>query len=156
MCPRSLRLSVAATVAALFLGACTSNAATDPVAAGDREPETTTTTTQREDPPGSTTTTTQAEVPQSEIEIRVTEIISEYDGVVTREGTQLTVPAEVLFDFDQDTLRSDAVRALDAIVEVLEFYEDAPVAIIGHTDSVGSASYNQDLSERRAAAVAAY
>lgn len=89
----------------------------------------------------------------SEVEVRVSNIISEYEGTETDVGTLLTVPARVLFDFDEATLRSDARETLDKILEVLGFYEDAPVEVLGHTDACGTEEYNQDLSERRAQAV---
>lgn len=92
----------------------------------------------------------------SEVEVRVAEIISDYDGVTTEAGTTLTVPSEVLFDFDQSDLRDDARARLDQIVEVVDFYGDAPVEVVGHTDSKGEDDYNQALSEDRADAVAQY
>lgn len=92
----------------------------------------------------------------SEVEVRVAKIISEYEGTETDAGTLLTVPTRVLFDFDEATLRPDAQETLDEIVEVLDFYEDAPVEVVGHTDACGSEAYNQDLSERRASAVAEF
>lgn len=92
----------------------------------------------------------------SELE-RIEELESRYDATETEQGeTQLTVPDHVLFDFDSDELRPDASRILDEIAEVIAHYADAPVAIHGHTDSIGDAGYNQALSERRAAAVETY
>lgn len=64
------------------------------------------------------------------------------------------LPADVLFDFDQDRLRPDARASLDRAAELLRGYPDAPVRIHGHTDAKGSASYNDRLSLRRAQAVA--
>lgn len=93
---------------------------------------------------------------RSTAEVRVREIISDYDGRETDQGTVLTVPAEVLFDFDQDTLRPDARDTLVEVVEVLEFYEGAPVEVIGHTDARGAEAYNDALSLRRAEAVRAH
>ncbi len=102
----------------------------------------------------STATTTGGDDVTSEAEVRIREIISDYDGRRTDEGTLMTVPAEVLFDFDEATLRRDAHAALDEILEVLEHYDTAPVEIVGHTDAQGAADYNLGLSERRAEAVA--
>lgn len=88
---------------------------------------------------------------------RVAELESEYDATTTEDDrTQLTVPDHVLFDFDSAELRPEAGEALDDIIEVLEGHDDAPAEIRGHTDNIGSESYNQDLSERRAAAVVDY
>jgi outer membrane protein OmpA-like peptidoglycan-associated protein len=102
----------------------------------------------------SSVTVTEGEDIESSVEIRVGETISSYDGVVTSEGTELSIPSQVLFAVDEATLLPEAESRLDDIVEVLEFYPDAPVEIVGHTDSDGAADYNQDLSERRAQAVA--
>lgn len=104
----------------------------------------------------SSVTVTEAEGLESSVEVRVGETISSYDGVVTSEGTELSIPSQVLFAVDESTLLPEAEARLDDIVEVLEFYPDAPVEIVGHTDSDGAADHNQDLSERRAQAVADY
>jgi outer membrane protein OmpA-like peptidoglycan-associated protein len=93
---------------------------------------------------------------ESSAEVRVREIISDYDGRETSEGTVLSVPAEVLFDFDDDQLRPDARSTMEEVLEVVEFYSDAPVEIVGHTDAEGDPGYNQGLSERRAQAVGDY
>ncbi|MEM6374057.1 MAG: OmpA family protein, partial [Pseudomonadota bacterium] len=42
---------------------------------------------------------------------------------------------------------------LGALASNLQAYPESTVQILGHTDSDGDASYNQDLSERRASAV---
>lgn len=83
------------------------------------------------------------------------EILSELDTSSTPEGTVITVPEVVLFDFDRAELKPEARATLADVAEVLAFYADAPVSVRGHTDSKGPDDYNQDLSERRAAAVVA-
>jgi OmpA-OmpF porin, OOP family len=80
--------------------------------------------------------------------------------------TRLTLDAEALFDFDKDLLRPDATQILDDVVEYLGGKSDdaednnaspvESVKVIGHTDSIGSVEYNQDLSERRALRVSNY
>lgn len=71
---------------------------------------------------------------------------------------KITLAAEVLFDFDKATLRDEGKKILD--VEVTEKMKAHPeielVLITGHTDRVGTDSYNQKLSERRASAVKKY
>lgn len=103
--------------------------------------------------PMSTITTRPVDAPASDVEIRIGEIIVEFDGEVTDEGTVLTLEEPILFDFDSADLKSSAAGPLDDIAEVLAFYGDAPVEVVGHTDDQGSADYNLDLSRRRAAAV---
>lgn len=71
------------------------------------------------------------------------------------EGTIVVdLPADVLFDFDKATIRSDAEPALSKAAEVLKSYPTAKVSIGGHTDAKGDDAYNDALSLRRAKAVA--
>jgi outer membrane protein OmpA-like peptidoglycan-associated protein len=93
------------------------------------------------------------DAPLSQAEIRVGELIIEFDGQVTDEGTLLTIEEPILFDFDSAELKPESREALDDIADVLAFYETAPVVVVGHTDNVGSREYNVDLSQRRARAV---
>jgi outer membrane protein OmpA-like peptidoglycan-associated protein len=60
------------------------------------------------------------------------------------------------FDSDSDVLRDDSKPTLDQIADVLKKNSDWKMTIEGHTDSTSSAEHNQQLSERRAAAVKAY
>jgi OmpA-OmpF porin, OOP family len=62
----------------------------------------------------------------------------------------------VTFAFDSDVLTSDERGTLRTAVETLKRYPETRVQIAGHTDSVGSAAYNMNLSERRARAVLEY
>ncbi|HST24257.1 MAG TPA: OmpA family protein, partial [Blastocatellia bacterium] len=65
--------------------------------------------------------------------------------------------SDVLFDFNQATLKPDAREKLSKLAGILLAYPGAyRIQIEGHTDSVGSQDYNQKLSEDRAAAVHAY
>jgi len=73
----------------------------------------------------------------------------------TDRGLVLTL-GDVLFATGQANLRSAANGNLDRLVAFLGKYPDRSVSIEGHTDSVGSAQYNQDLSLRRANAVSSY
>ena len=62
----------------------------------------------------------------------------------------------ILFDTDKTTLLPVAFPELNKLVAHLKKHEQLQLEIRGHTDSVGSAMYNQDLSRRRARAVASY
>lgn len=76
-------------------------------------------------------------------------------GVVNT-GTEIvvTMPQDILFATDSADLRPDLRADLGTIAGNLMRYPDSVVAITGHTDSTGTAGYNQRLSERRADAVA--
>jgi outer membrane protein OmpA-like peptidoglycan-associated protein len=79
-------------------------------------------------------------------------------GVLTGEGrTAYVAPSRVLFDTDQATLRPDAQAALDAIARrIRQDARNARLLVEGHTDDRGDETYGLRLSERRAAAVAAW
>ncbi|MBX5438561.1 MAG: OmpA family protein [Thermoflavifilum sp.] len=72
------------------------------------------------------------------------------------EGLIVTFNANVLFGFDRYDLTPDAKNTIQDLYQILVKYPDENVLIIGHTDSIGSASYNLKLSQRRANAVADY
>ena len=77
---------------------------------------------------------------------------------VTREGNNiiLNMPQDITFAVAQDSLRSDMANTLNSVALVLKKFDKTIVTVEGHTDSDGSQSYNQDLSERRALRVANY
>lgn len=62
----------------------------------------------------------------------------------------------ILFDLDSAVIRTQSLASLDEVVRVLRAEPSWKLAVEGHTDSLGSESHNQVLSERRAAAVKAY
>ncbi len=72
----------------------------------------------------------------------------------TGEELILTLPQDLLFATDSASLRPDLRRDLRAIAGNLVEYPRSDIRVVGHTDNTGSASYNQTLSERRAATVA--
>jgi len=68
-----------------------------------------------------------------------------------------TLGGKALFDTNADTLNGEGEQALaDLLVQLEKFQEITVMYVTGHTDSRGSEAYNQALSERRAATVAAY
>lgn len=69
---------------------------------------------------------------------------------------QTIVLQNVNFEFDKDTLTADARGVLTGVAQGLVSQSDLKVEIAGHTDSKGSDSYNQRLSERRAASVKSF
>lgn len=75
---------------------------------------------------------------------------------VTNNGEYLVVnmPQDVLFASDSASLRPDLTSSISAVAGSLMRYPNSTIEVIGHTDNEGAASYNQDLSQRRAVAVA--
>jgi outer membrane protein OmpA-like peptidoglycan-associated protein len=72
----------------------------------------------------------------------------------TPRGMVLTL-GDVLFDTGRAELKSGATRKIDQLAQFLMEHPDRRVQIEGFTDSVGTDSYNEDLSQRRADAVKA-
>jgi outer membrane protein OmpA-like peptidoglycan-associated protein len=77
---------------------------------------------------------------------------------VTRvgEGIVVTFASGLLYDFDSDIVRAEAAQNLSALAASLGRYPNTDLLIVGHTDSVGTDQYNQELSERRAMAASNY
>lgn len=77
---------------------------------------------------------------------------------VTRIGDNITLnmPSNITFALNSADLNSQFFSALEGVGLVLKEYNKTVVEIAGHTDSSGSDSYNLQLSQRRAQAVASY
>ncbi|MGF6517860.1 OOP family OmpA-OmpF porin [Pseudomonas sp. BT76 TE3572] len=75
---------------------------------------------------------------------------------VQSEVITLSDVGDVLFAFNQSELTPAAQSKLDSLMPKLQSDDVVSIKVIGHTDSVGSDTYNQALSERRASSVAAY
>lgn len=60
------------------------------------------------------------------------------------------------FDFDSDKLRPESEEPLNEVLELMKTFPEISIHVYGHTDSIGTAKYNQGLSERRAASAARY
>jgi outer membrane protein OmpA-like peptidoglycan-associated protein len=75
---------------------------------------------------------------------------------VTNTGSELLVrmPQDVLFAVDSAEVSPSIRSDLVVLADNLGRYQQSNVRIVGHTDNTGSAAYNQDLSQRRAASVA--
>lgn len=75
------------------------------------------------------------------------------DARDSKRGVVVNLP-DVLFEFDNHRLTREAKNTIDDIADVLRGTRDRALSVEGHTDSVGTVTYNQRLSERRAQGVA--
>ena len=77
---------------------------------------------------------------------------------VTRVGDRiiLNMPSNVTFATDRDQVIPAFYPTLDSVAIVLRKFDKTLIDVDGHTDSVGNAGYNMDLSNRRANSVANY
>lgn len=72
------------------------------------------------------------------------------------EGDHITIDRKIHFESDSDVIMADSNDLLDHIADVVNHHAEIHhLKIIGHTDASGGHAHNQDLSERRAAAVMA-
>jgi OOP family OmpA-OmpF porin len=71
-------------------------------------------------------------------------------------ATKVTYAADAFFDFDKSVLKPEGKAKLDDLVGKIKDINLEVIIAVGHTDSVGSDSYNQKLSVRRSEAVKAY
>lgn len=74
---------------------------------------------------------------------------------VVRNGDEieLVMPGNITFDLNESTIKPSFSSTLESVSLVLKEYDKTIIQIEGHTDSSGSDSYNQLLSERRASSV---
>lgn len=82
-----------------------------------------------------------------DVALKPIEVIIEQDEVVLN---------PIYFDFDKSNITSKAAFELDKLVQIMNKYPDMVIKANSHTDSRGSASYNQSLSERRAKTTVQY
>jgi outer membrane protein OmpA-like peptidoglycan-associated protein len=71
----------------------------------------------------------------------------------TERGMVLTLGSNLLFDTGSDVLKPGAYDSISRVAAFLSEHNSVDVRVEGHTDSVGTDSYNDALSERRAGAV---
>lgn len=87
--------------------------------------------------------------------------VEQDDDVVKVEDRVEPLPSidlEILFDYNSANLRPDQLAPLYAVAKDLKEidFSRARLVLMGHTDGVGSAAYNKDLSLKRANSVAAF
>jgi outer membrane protein OmpA-like peptidoglycan-associated protein/Tol biopolymer transport system component len=84
-----------------------------------------------------------------------TEFAEKFELDQLRQGSSFIVN-NIFFDYDQAVLRPESRPELERAVALLKEYPTIRVTIDGHTDNIGSTSYNQKLSMQRAEAVRDY
>jgi outer membrane protein OmpA-like peptidoglycan-associated protein len=81
--------------------------------------------------------------------------LSDLQAKQTDRGLLITL-GDVLFEFNKSELKEGAARNLESLVNALTERVEQLIIVEGHTDSVGSKEYNQELSEKRANSVKDY
>jgi outer membrane protein OmpA-like peptidoglycan-associated protein len=87
------------------------------------------------------------------------ELAAEIPGATVErvgEGLLVTFDSGLLFRFDSDMIEGSAESNLQNLAASLGRYPETDVLIVGHTDSVGTRSYNESLSQRRSRAAAEF
>lgn len=79
-------------------------------------------------------------------------LLKELNARQTKRGLVITL-GDVLFSINKSQLKSGGMRNVQKLADFLKEYPKHKVLIEGYTDSTGSDSYNQGLSERRAESV---
>lgn len=81
---------------------------------------------------------------------------TEVKTIIKEEVKKITLSGDTNFEFDKANLLPNAYRKLQPVVETMKKYKESRWIIEGHTDAIGSDSYNKKLSQERADAVVDY
>lgn len=95
----------------------------------------------------------------SQMDRQARELREEIEGATIEridEAIAIRFDSGLLFGFDSAELSETARTNLRSLAESLDRFDNTDIVLVGHTDNVGSAAYNQGLSERRAASAADY
>ena len=111
--------------------------------------------------PGQTVTMPVTDGPVPEEGVDLYSIVESDESVSRTSGSehQVDLDADVLFEFDEAELTSEATATLDAVAQETREKADPelpPITVVGHTDGQGGDDHNQPLSEARAEAVLEY
>ena len=74
------------------------------------------------------------------------------EALKTDRGLVITL-GDVLFEFNRAEVKPSAQARMGQLADFLRQYPDRRVSIEGHTDNIGTAAYNNELSQRRAEAI---
>jgi outer membrane protein OmpA-like peptidoglycan-associated protein len=82
--------------------------------------------------------------------LQVQGLLADLHSNLDERGLITSVPGELLFAMDSDEVQAGAYDTLAKVAELIGTYDDRKVLIIGHSDAMGDAGHNRQLSERRA------
>ncbi len=83
--------------------------------------------------------------------------VGDDEPLVEIETERLSLKDAIHFDTAKDSIKAESFRILDEVAKLLKQHEELKrVRVEGHTDNVGGAGYNKELSERRARSVVRY
>lgn len=88
-----------------------------------------------------------------EEEVKVPIALDPIEELIVADRIEL---APIYFDYDKSNITSQAAFELDKLVQIMNKYPDMVISATSHTDSRGSATYNEKLSDRRAKTTVQY
>ena len=91
--------------------------------------------------------------PTDDEEVAVKIALNPIEKIITVKELDINT---IYFDFDKWNIRRDAAFELDKVVEAMKKYPELKIHIVSHTDTRGTAEYNQKLSEKRAKSTMEY
>ncbi len=88
-----------------------------------------------------------------EEEVEVPIALDPIEEIIAEDRVELN---PIYFDFDKSNITAQAAFELDKLVQIMNKYPDMVISATSHTDSRGSAAYNEKLSDRRAKTTVQY
>jgi outer membrane protein OmpA-like peptidoglycan-associated protein len=83
-------------------------------------------------------------------------LLEDLNAKADQRGVIVTVPGAALFQSNSESVSKAARGTLAKLAELVKLYDGRKTLIVGHTDSMGDAEYNQYLATRRAEAIKAF
>ena len=99
------------------------------------------------------------DIQQKEMESALAAEQASHDIEIRRlqdESLKIDIASEISFDFGKADLKPAFMPTLQKVAGILQRYPNTVIDVVGHTDSVGSESYNMTLSRQRAESVVYY
>ena len=87
---------------------------------------------------------------RAELESTGVRVVRDSDSI------RLVMPGNITFNSDSADINSGFYPVLNSVAKVLNKYSNSTVMVMGYTDSTGTVSYNQSVSQQRAQSVASY